>query len=243
MVEESERYIYFNFNRDVDIIKKKIGSDFKIFVKSTSNEHMEKLKDEMLIGFHKYYDELNKKVAEELQHQESQQNDLHGKIKNSEKKFSDLTILMERRKNIKLKVLENLGQTRRKATVFRFLVTYRNQRKNNKILKELINKIYREKQKRKCLNAIKNFSILQKTDDFDEKIRVKTEGELRSLQEDLEKQKEDLLNLILKAEEKLKHENRRKVQTKLQLDQMVLRGISALNLKALKLSQNSLNGR
>ena len=51
-----------------------------------------------------------------------------------------------------------------------------------------------------------------------------------------------LVQLIYKAEEKLKHENRKKVQTKLQLDQIVLRGISALNMKALALSQNSLNG-
>ena len=54
------------------------------------------------------------------------------------------------------------------------------------------------------------------------------------------KQKEDMWNLIAKAEEKLKHENRKKVQVKLMLDQMVLRGISALNLQAMSLSQNSL---
>ena len=49
-------------------------------------------------------------------------------------------------------------------------------------------------------------------------------------------------NLISKAQEKLKHENRKKVQVKLMLDQMVLRGVSALNLQAMALSQNSLQG-
>ena len=51
-----------------------------------------------------------------------------------------------------------------------------------------------------------------------------------------------MLNLIKQAEEKLKHENRKKIQVKLMLDQMVLRGISALNLQAMHLSQNSLKG-
>ena len=38
----------------------------------------------------------------------------------------------------------------------------------------------------------------------------------------------------------LKHENRKKIQVKLMLDQMVLRGISALNMQVMKLSQDSL---
>ena len=52
----------------------------------------------------------------------------------------------------------------------------------------------------------------------------------------------NLNELIKKAEEKLRHENKKKIQTKLKLDQMVLRGVSAMNLEALKLAQNSLQG-
>jgi hypothetical protein len=212
-------------------------------IKSSSNELMEKLKNEMIIGFQKYYEELNIKVADELQNQESLQNELHNKIGSYENKITNLKILIEKRKTLKCKFLDDLCDTKRKAAIFRFLVLNKNKRKNSKIVNNLIKKFYNEKMKRKCLSWIKNYSVLQRTADFEEKMRIKTEDELKSMQEGLEKQKEELLNLILKAEEKLKHENRKKVQAKLQLDQIVLRGVSALNMKALKLSQNSLNGK
>jgi hypothetical protein len=203
---------------------------------------MEKLNNEMIIGFQKYYEELNMKVAEELQNQESLQNEYHNKIRNYENKINSLKILIEKRKILKYNFLDDLCDTKRKAMIFRFLIKNKNNRRNNQIIKFLIKKFYNEKMKRKCLSFFKNYTVLQKTADFEEKMKIKTENELKALQEGLEKQKEELLNLIIKAEEKLKHENRKKVQSKLQLDQIVLRGVSALNLKALKLSQNSLNG-
>lgn len=66
------------------------------------------------------------------------------------------------------------------------------------------------------------------------------QNDLQKLNDDHNNQKQQLLLLINQAKEKLKHENRKKVQVKLMLDQMVLRGISALNMQAMKLSQNSL---
>ena len=60
--------------------------------------------------------------------------------------------------------------------------------------------------------------------------------ELQKLYENHNNQKQQLLLLNNQAKEKLKHENRKKVQVKLMLDQMVLRGISALNMEAMKLS-------
>ena len=70
--------------------------------------------------------------------------------------------------------------------------------------------------------------------------KIKNE-ELNKIYEQHSNQKEKLILLINQAKEKLKHENRKKIQVKLMLDQMVLRGISALNMQAMKLSQNSLN--
>ena len=64
--------------------------------------------------------------------------------------------------------------------------------------------------------------------------------ELQKLFNEHNNKKQELLLLISQARERLKHENRKKIQVKLMLDQMVLRGISALNLQAMKLSQDSL---
>lgn len=66
--------------------------------------------------------------------------------------------------------------------------------------------------------------------------------EMKNYETSLVQQQEKIYELIAKAEEKLKLEQKKKIQTKLQLDQVVLRGVSALNIQALKLSQNALNG-
>ena len=66
------------------------------------------------------------------------------------------------------------------------------------------------------------------------------ENEIENSQKNFKNQIDEMWNLINQAQEKLKHENRKKIQVKLMLDQMVLRGISALNLQAMNLSNNSL---
>ena len=99
------------------------------------------------------------------------------------------------------------------------------------IIKNKIKKIFR---------ALKSQSLFQKSKEYELKLKKNKEMELQKLYEDQNNQKQQLLLLISQAREKLKHENRKKVQVKLMLDQMVLRGISALNLQAMKLSQDSL---
>lgn len=204
---------------------------------------MEKLKNEITAGMKTYYEELNKKVGEELMSQEAQQKDLHDKIESYEKKIAATQTKVEKRNNFKLKIIEKLGALRRKSLLFRFLLNYQTERINHKKKKVLITKIYNEKLKRKTLYTIKKFTFLEKTNAYEIKMKEKTEKDLKTFEETMIKQKENLLALIYKAEEKLKHENKKKVQTKLELDKIVLKGVSALNMKALLLSQNSLNGK
>ena len=105
---------------------------------------------------------------------------------------------------------------------------------------DLINKILIRNKKKKIFRALKNLSFFQGSKDYDAKLKNIKQVELQKLYENHNNQKQQLLLLISQAKEKLKHENRKKVQVKLMLDQMVLRGISALNMEAMKLSQNSL---
>ena len=113
------------------------------------------------------------------------------------------------------------------------------QKEENKKL-DLISKLITQKKIKKIFRALKNQSLFQKSKEYEMKLRKNKEIELQKLFEEQNNQKQQLLLLISQAREKLKHENRKKVQVKLMLDQMVLRGISALNLQAMKLSQDSL---
>jgi hypothetical protein len=95
---------------------------------------------------------------------------------------------------------------------------------------------------RKSLKAWKQVSFHESNQNFESKIKERTEMEMKNYETSLIQQQEKIYELIAKAEERLKHEQKKKIQTKLQLDQVVLRGVSALNIQALKLSQNALNG-
>jgi hypothetical protein len=102
--------------------------------------------------------------------------------------------------------------------------------------------VYKNNLKRKIFGAFKKLTIHEKNNLYEQRLRDRTDEGLKNYELMMKKQFDDLMELVLRAEDKLKHENRKKVQTKLQLDQIVLRGISALNLQALNLSQNTLTG-
>ena len=76
-------------------------------------------------GMQAYYEELNKKVTEELLAQETQQKDLHDKIDTYDKRVSDFDVIIQKRKAYKLSALEKLSNTRIKAYLFRFLLNFR----------------------------------------------------------------------------------------------------------------------
>ena len=104
----------------------------------------------------------------------------------------------------------------------------------------LISKILLRNKLKKIFRVLKDQSLFQTNKDYALKLQKYKENELQKIANEQNNQKQQLLLLIAQAREKLKHENRKKIQVKLMLDQMVLRGISALNLQAMKLSQDSL---
>jgi hypothetical protein len=228
--------------KDTEIFKKKVGEEFKSLIKTSSTQYMDKLKENLHEGFKQYYEELNKCIANELLTQEGQQKDLHDKIDFHEKKLCNVCSKIEKRRIKLIHLQEVRVDIKRKSQIFNFLHNYIDFKKRKDVAKHQVTYMYKKKVMRKGLNFLKKFSFLEKTNQFEIKMAERTQNNLQTFEENLIKQKNDLMNLIIKAEEKLKHENRKKIQTKLQLDQILLRGISAINLQALHLSQNSLNG-
>lgn len=102
---------------------------------------------------------------------------------------------------------------------------------------------YITKLKRRAFNTVKYSSVGKSIKEFEEEVKQKTLEDIKRYEDTELKEKNELLRLIYQAEEKLKHENRKKVQTKLLFDQVVLRGVSAMNMQALNLSNSSLRGK
>ena len=224
----------------IEISPKMMGKDFKKFIKTNSEDYLERLKAEVFKNFKIYYESLNRQIAEEQANQEKQQKELSDQMQEKNKDNDEINNRLSRRKQILLLEKEHkyISDLKLKA----FMSLYKNmieQKEENKKL-DLINKILIRNKKKKIFKALKNLSFFQGSKDYDAKFKNIKQIELQKLYENHNNQKQQLLLLISQAKEKLKHENRKKVQVKLMLDQMVLRGISALNMEAMKLSQNSL---
>ena len=224
----------------IEISPKAMGKDFKKFIKTNSEDYLERLKSEIFKNFKIYYESLNKQIAEEQANQEKQQKELAAQMQEKNKSNDEIHQRLSRRKQILLLEKEHkyISDLKLKA----FISLYKNkieQKEENKKL-NYINKILLRNKKKKIFRALKNLSFFQKSKEYDKKLQNIKDMELQKLYEDHNNQKTQLLLLIEQAKERLKHENRKKVQVKLMLDQMVLRGISALNMQAMKLSQNSL---
>ena len=226
--------------KDVDILKRQIGGEYKILIKQSSNDYLTKLKSELMNGFKTYFDELNTKIANEFQAQETQQKELHDKIDEKEEKLKKVKEIVQKRKTVDFNEKVLKVETVSKIKAFFGIKQYVMRKKELRKREALINKIILENKIRKIFKVLKSETLFEKTNAYEEKTKVLMQNDIVKMENTFKKQIEDMWNLIAKAEEKLKHENRKKVQVKLMLDQMVLRGISALNLQAMSLSQNSL---
>ena len=224
----------------IEISPKAMGKDFKKFIKTNSEDYLERLKNEIMKNFKIYYEALNKQIAEEQANQEKQQKELGDQMNEKNRINDEIYQRLSRRKQILLREKEHKYESDLKLKGFMSL--YKNmieQKEENKKF-DLINKLIIINKKKKIFRALKSQSLFQKNKDYELKLKKNKEMELQRLYDDQNNQKQQLLLLISQAREKLKHENRKKIQVKLMLDQMVLRGISALNLQAMKLSQDSL---
>ena len=224
----------------IEINPKLMGKDFKKFIKTNSDDYLERLKAEIMKNLKIYYEALNKQIWDEQSNQEKQQKELSEQMNEKNKINDEINHGLSRRKQILLREKEHKYENDLKLKGFMSL--YKNmieQKEEDKKL-NLINKIITQNKIKKIFRALKAQSLFQKNKDYEIKLRRNKEIELQKLYEEQNNQKQQLLLLISQAREKLKHENRKKIQVKLMLDQMVLRGISALNLQAIKLSQDSL---
>jgi hypothetical protein len=224
----------------IEITPKSMGKDFKKFIETNSDDYLARLKSEVILSFKKYYEALNNQVSEEQSNQEKLQKELADQMDEKKKNNDEIYNLLSRRKQILLREKEHKYENGLKLKAFLSLYKNKIQNKEENKKYNLISKILHKNKLKKIFKALKQQNLFQSSKDYALKLKMSKEDELKKLYGDQDNQKKQLLMLIAQARERLKHENRKKVQVKLMLDQMVLRGISALNLQAMKLSQDSL---
>ena len=224
----------------IEISPKTMGKDFKKFIQTNSNDYLARLKAEVMLSFKKYYEVLNNKINEEQSNQEKLEKELSEQMNEKKKNNDEIYNLLSRRKQILLREKEHKYENGLKLKAFLSLYKNKIQSKEENKKYNLISKILLKNKIRKIFKALKGENLFQSSKEYALKLKIAKEEDLKKLYGEQTNQKKQLLLLIEQARERLKHENRKKVQVKLMLDQMVLRGISALNLQAMKLSQDSL---
>ena len=70
----------------IEISPKAMGKDFKKFIKTNSDDYLERLKAEIMKNFKIYYEALNKQISEEQANQEKQQKELSEQMQGKKKR-------------------------------------------------------------------------------------------------------------------------------------------------------------
>lgn len=226
--------------KETEALGKRIGNGLKSYIKEENNKYLPALKEKIAEGLKEYYDKLAENINNELYSQETQQKNLMDEIDNVKEETSKVQVSQQRQRELieKFKIKKN--EIYLKGKIFRFLVENMDEEKRQRKLESqlIYTRIYH--MKKSIFDLLKKTTTFKTKKEFDQQIKTQTENELKAYEDTQIKEKEELLRLIFAAEEKLKHENRKKVQTKLLLDQIVLRGVSAMNLQALSLSNDAL---
>lgn len=229
--------------KETEAFGKRVGNELKTFIKEKNNDYVPIIKDKIAEGLNEYYTKLQDTITNELLTQETQQKSLMDSLDKykleTENVRNEQTRILKLIETTKLKKIE----LKRKALIFNYLRSTAKLEKNERKVESQIiyTRIY--KLKKDLFDLLKTTTTFKPIKDYDKQIKEQTDKDLTFYKDTQVKEKEELLKLIYHAEEKLKHENKKKIQTKLLLDQIVLRGVSAMNLQALNLSNNSLKGK
>ena len=86
----------------IEVSPKMMGKDFKKFIKTNSDDYLERLKAEIFKNFKIYYESLNRQVAEEQANQEKQQKELGEQMQEKNKENNEINNRLSRRKQILL---------------------------------------------------------------------------------------------------------------------------------------------
>jgi len=229
--------------KETEALGKRIGNELKAHIKEQNNIYIPNIKAKIEDGINEYYSKLSSELHNDLLSQETEQKNIQDSIEQV-KQETEKTKLKQKRSRL---LIEKFKITKidkeRKASVFRFLLNNLvEEKKTRKVETQLIYyRIYRLK--KGIFDLFKKTTTFKPIKEYENDVKTAIENDLKSYEDTQIKEKEAILQLIYQAEEKLKHENRKKIQTKLLLDQIVLRGVSAMNLHALSLSNSSLKGK
>lgn len=229
--------------KETEALGKRIGNELKSHLKEQNNTYIPNIKQKIEEGMKEYYDKLTESITNELLTQETEQKNIMDNIDQVNNETDKVKQQQQRvRKLIERTKLARINKEL-KSSAFRLLLTnLQDEKKNRKIETQLIYyRIYRLK--KLLFGLLKRTTTYKPIKEFDLQVKTSIEKDLKTYEDTQIKEKEGILQLIYQAEEKLKHENRKKIQTKLLLDQIVLRGVSAMNIHALTLSNNSLKGK
>ena len=99
---------------------------------------------------------------------------------------------------------------KQKTAIFNLLFKNKLNHQGIRYMEDKACHLYSKILKKRIFSKLKINSLCEKTNDFERKVRERTEEGLNNYESSLRNQKEKILALIIKAEERLKYENKRR---------------------------------
>lgn len=229
--------------KENEALGKNIGNNLKSYIKEQNSSYVPLVKNKIEEGLREYYSKLNETIQNELLSYEKIQTNLNNQIDSTKDDTEKLKLKQKRHRDLLLRLKLQRNEIKLKSNIFSFFKDNYEQEKREKKLDSQIIYARIHRMKRSIFELLKKTTTFKPIKEYDNQIKTIVNNDLNKYREVQKNEKEELLRLIYQAEEKLKHENRKKIQTKLLLDQIVLRGVSAMNIKALSLSNDSLKGK
>lgn len=229
-------------SKDIDIIEKQYALNFKQALNENKKNVKEFLKDKLISGFYEYYEILNNKSNNQSKSYKEIEDNLAKSVELSNNIYNQSHKNLEKLKTIRNNLINKNYKEKLKAKLFTFIKDRYLDKKYDTYKENLVIYLYVSNLKRKLFEKIKKATIFKPIKEFEKEISTSYILSIEKTISVHNEEKQKLLNLIKKAEQKLIHENKKKLQTKMLFDKIVLKNVSELNIKTLSLSNEALKG-
>lgn len=215
--------------RDVTKHINDINRDFKESI--IKKAHTVKLNDQD--GLNKKVEELKSQEGKELQQLNKHYMELDLKCKKLDRKN-------DRYEQVITNLIDLWAQKRRKKTLVRYLKKEAEENQRLKRMETFCDKFYEQGLLRKVMKGLKIFAQMAGNKNYEKRVKQKIQIEVDAKVIEKKNQLQFLEDMIREMEEKYRIELRKKAILKNQCDQAYLRGVSAMSMEALKMSNSTL---
>ena len=157
-----------------------------------------------------------------------------------EQREQQIMLKTKHKKNLLFRIIAQWETTRRKRALFGAWKNRLQTKKQDAEQAEYLHAFYLQGMKQRAFKGFKLYAQVAGNRMYERRVKERINIDVQTRVEERRNEKEFLVAMIKELEEQLRIELRKKTILKAQCDQAYLRGVSAISMEALKMSQSTL---